>query len=240
MACPLRLSAHLSWGLLVHILVTTDTLSGVWSYTRELVAGLIGRGTQVTLVSLGEIPLPQQTAWMENLQGLNYIPTAFRLDWMQEGECDLKDSFAYLTALVARDKARPAAFESRVLRQPSGYVPRIVVAHGDLISWWKAVHGREPDDSRWLTWYREVMMWGFRRPAWWSRPAPGCWMRSTPATFVRLVKPWSIPAAIRLFFNPYVTKEDSVLAVGRLWDAGKQVSLVNSTHASVAGVYCQR
>jgi glycosyltransferase involved in cell wall biosynthesis len=28
------------------------------------------------------------------------------------------------------------------------------------------------------------------------------------------------------FFNPYVSKDDSVLAVGRLWDAGKQVSLL--------------
>src|SRR2546428_13279475 len=29
-----------------------------------------------------------------------------------------------------------------------------------------------------------------------------------------------------IFFNPYVSKDDSVLAVGRLWDAGKQVSLL--------------
>jgi glycosyltransferase involved in cell wall biosynthesis len=29
-----------------------------------------------------------------------------------------------------------------------------------------------------------------------------------------------------IFFNPYVTKEDSVLAVGRLLDSGKQVSLL--------------
>ena len=29
-----------------------------------------------------------------------------------------------------------------------------------------------------------------------------------------------------IFFNPYVTKDDSVLAVGRLWDAGKQLSLL--------------
>ena len=83
MACPLRLCARSPRGLRVHVLVTTDTLSGVWSYTRELVNGLVGRGTRVTLVSLGEIPLPQQTAWMENLRGLEYRPTAFRLDWMR-------------------------------------------------------------------------------------------------------------------------------------------------------------
>ena len=49
----------------MHVLVTTDTLSGVWTYTRELVSGLVSRGLRVTLVSLGEVPLPEQTAWME-------------------------------------------------------------------------------------------------------------------------------------------------------------------------------
>jgi glycosyltransferase involved in cell wall biosynthesis len=34
------------------------------------------------------------------------------------------------------------------------------------------------------------------------------------------------PGRNPIFFNPYVSKEDSVLAVGRLIDAGKQVSLL--------------
>ena len=76
-------------GIFVHVLVTSDTLSGTWTYTRELVAGLVSRGVRVTLVSFGEIPLPQQTLWMDILHGLEYRPTAFRLDWMDEGQHDL-------------------------------------------------------------------------------------------------------------------------------------------------------
>ena len=60
----------------MHVLVTTDTLSGVWTYTRELVTGLVSRGMRVTLVSFGEIPLPDQTLWMDHLHGLQYHPTA--------------------------------------------------------------------------------------------------------------------------------------------------------------------
>jgi len=44
----------------VHVLVTADNLSGIWTYTRELVTGLVSRGVRVTLVTLGEIPLPEQ------------------------------------------------------------------------------------------------------------------------------------------------------------------------------------
>ena len=62
----------------MHVLMTSDTLNGsIWTYTRELITGLIGRGMRVTLVSFGEIPLPAQTAWMERLRGLEYRPTAF-------------------------------------------------------------------------------------------------------------------------------------------------------------------
>jgi hypothetical protein len=80
----------------VRVLVTADTFSGVWTYARELVSGLVTHGAQVTLVSLGEIPLPPQTAWMDGLHGLEYHPTAFRLDWMQEGENDLQDAQNYI------------------------------------------------------------------------------------------------------------------------------------------------
>ena len=81
----------------MHVLVTADSLSGSslsgsWTYTRELVTGLVTRGVRVTLVSFGEIPLPDQTAWMDHLHGLDYRPTAFHLEWMQEAEEDFAES----------------------------------------------------------------------------------------------------------------------------------------------------
>jgi len=215
-----------SRGLRVHVLVTTDTLSGVWSYTRELVTGLVGRGTGVTLVSLGEIPLPQQTAWMENLRGLEYRPTAFRLDWMEEGESDLKDSCAYLTALVHELKPDLLHLHHACYGSLPVAVPRIVTAHTDLIGWWKSVHGREPDDSRWLHWYREVMTRGLSDANF--VVAPSAWMLDALHASYTFFAPEAVihPGRNPLYFNPYVAKEESVLAVGRLWDAGKQVSLL--------------
>ena len=49
-------------GPFLHVLVTADTMSGSWTYARELVTGLVTRGVRVTLVTFGEIPLPDQTA----------------------------------------------------------------------------------------------------------------------------------------------------------------------------------
>lgn len=210
----------------MHVLITSDTLNGNWTYTRELVSGLITRGLRVTLVSFGEIPLPEQTAWMERLYGLTYHPTAFRLDWMEEGQQDFADVSDYLCSLV-RD-SKPDLFHSNHLCYGSLQIeiPRVVVAHGDLITWWKTVHGREPKFNAWLRWYRETISLGVGSAS--AVVAPSEWllnaMRSSYGAGQReqVIHHGRNP----IYFNPYVTKEDSVLAVGRLLDPAKQMGLL--------------
>ena len=105
-------------------------------------------------------------------------------------------------------------------------IPRVVVAHGDLITWWVAVHGREPKAARWLSRYRDVVGRGLSGSA--TVVAPSAFMLDAlrasyaPAPARRFIYNGRNP----IFFNPYVSKEDSVLSVGRLLDAGKQVHLL--------------
>lgn len=210
----------------MHVLVTTDTLSEVWTYTQELVTGLVNRGIRVTLVSFGDIPLSHQTFWMDNLRGLDYRPTAFRLDWMQEGEQDLEESSRYLTALAKELKPDLLHLNQLCHGSLPVDVPRVVVAHGDLITWWLAVHGREPSPSRWLRWYRDVVTRGISEASvvvasseWMLQMIGACYARPGCTAVVH-------NGRNPIFFNPYVSKNDSALAIGRLLDPGKQVSLL--------------
>src|SRR5262249_7306802 len=141
----------------MHVLITTDTISGVWSYSRELVSGLVSRGLRVTLVSFGEVPLPEQISWMDNLHGLDYRPTAFRLEWMHEGEQDFAESAAYLTAIVREFRPDVLPLNQFCYGGLPVKAPRVVVAHGDLLTWWVAVHGHEPKSARWLSRYRDTV-----------------------------------------------------------------------------------
>jgi glycosyltransferase involved in cell wall biosynthesis len=95
-----------------------------------------------------------------------------------------------------------------------------------MVSWWKAVHGCEPKPSRWLRWYRDVMTRSLSNAS--VVVAPSVWMLETiRSCYVRPRRDTVIYNGRNpIFFNPYVGKEDSVLAVGRLWDSGKQVSLL--------------
>ena len=210
----------------MHILVTTDTLSGIWTYTRELVSGLVTRGARVTLVSFGEVPLPQQISWMDNLHGLEYRPTAFRLDWMHEGQNDLHESFAYLVALISEIKPNILHLNHLCYGSLPVRVPRVVVAHGDIVSWSRAVHGDDPKPTRWLSEYRRLVAQGISKAN--AVVAPSVWMLDTVRECYTRARREAVIYNGRnpIFFNPYVEKDDSVLAIGRLLDAGKQVSLL--------------
>jgi glycogen(starch) synthase len=210
----------------VHVLVTADTMSGSWSYTRELVTGLVTRGIRVTLVSFGEIPLPEQIAWMDLLHGLEYRPTAFRLEWMDDARHDLPESSEFLVNLAREVQPDLLHLHQFCHGDLAIDIPRVVMAHGDLISWSEAVQGCTPRPTPWLKWYRETIMRGIAAADAVVAPS-ACMLNTLISTYSRPRRASIIyPGRNPIFFNPYVSKDDSVLSVGRLLDAGKQVFLL--------------
>lgn len=211
----------------MHVLVTADTVGGVWTYTRELVTGLARRRVRVTLVSFGEIPASAQIAWMDGLRGLDYRPTAFPLEWMQDCEADIAASSEYLASVVSDVKPDILHLSQFCYGAVGVDVPRVVVAHSDVISWWAAVHGDEPRESDWLRWYRDIVTNGMASAT--AVVAPSLWMLE------QITRYYAEPARTEVIhngrnpglFNPHGTKDDLVASVGRLWDAAKQVTLLS-------------
>lgn len=210
----------------MHILLTADTLTGTWTYARELATGLTAQGIQVTLVSFGDVPLSEQTTWMDSLPGFDYRPTAFRLEWMQEGEGDMEEASAYLESLIEDAQPDLLHLTQYCFGALPIDIPRIVVAQGDLLSWWIAVHGHEPRETEWMRWYRSMVADGIRGASFFVSPS----MFMLDSIRLCYAKPVNSRVIHNgrdpLMFNPYISKEDTVLSVGKLWDAGKQVSLL--------------
>ena len=212
--------------------MTADTVGGVWTYTQELVTGLVRQGIRVSLVSMGALPTPEQTAWMEDLPLVNYLPTSFRLEWMQNSEQDIEESREYLEGLIRDVRPDLLHFNQYCYSAISPELPRVVVAHSDVVSWWVAVHGKEPDDSRWMRWYRDTVTSGLSHadvvvsPSQWMLDAVR--MYYTRPSFGVVIHNGRNPA----LFASDAPKENRVLSVGRLWDAGKQVSLLLDEHQS--------
>jgi glycosyltransferase involved in cell wall biosynthesis len=210
----------------MHVLITSDTVGGVWTYTQELVTGLVQRGHRITLVSLGKLPLRHQTAWMKTLPGVDYRPTEYRLEWMEVAERDIEESKRYLELLISEVEPDVLHFSQYCYGSLGVKLPKIVVAHSDIVSWWVAVHGCEPEDTPWMRNYRETVSSGLRGAD--AVIAPSAWMLDQVAKFY--FKP---PSSLVIyngrtpeFFDPNRTKEDFVLCVGRVWDPAKGISLL--------------
>jgi glycosyltransferase involved in cell wall biosynthesis len=188
---------------------------------------------RVTLVSFGDIPLPDQTSWMDHLHGLDYRPTAFRLEWMQEAEHDLPESSGFLIALVRELRPDVLHLNQFCYGNLPVDVPRVVMAHGDLITRTQALHDRAPLPEGSLNWYRKTVMNGIAGAD--AVVAPSTWMLDRISTCYRRPKRGEViyPGRNPIFFNPYVNKDDCVLAVGRLVDTSKQVFLLTQELHSV-------
>lgn len=211
----------------MHLLITADTVGGVWTYVRELVSGLCRRDVRVTLVSLGEMPSEKQTGWMDGLPGLDFRSTAFKLEWMQESASDLAASAEYLQSTIREVKPDLLHFNQYYYGALECDVPRLVVAHSDVVSWWHAVHGKEPQDSEWLRGYKQIVCRGLREAT--AVVAPSRWMLD------QVERHYIRPACGSVIYNgrtaslfdPHLPKDGYALSVGRVWDPGKQVLLLS-------------
>jgi len=210
----------------MHVLITSDTVGGVWTYTQELVTGLATRGHRVTLVSFGKLPNPDQTAWMRQLGSVDYRPTEYRLEWMEAAERDIEESRRYLEFLVREVQPDVLHFNQYCYGDIDVDVPRIVVAHSDVVSWWVAVHGGEPDNTPWMQRYREHVTNGLRAAD--MVVAPSQWMLDAVTRHYLAPQHGAVIYNGRSpeLFAPDRLKEDYVLSVGRIWDEGKHVSLL--------------
>lgn len=210
----------------MHILMTADTVGGVWTYTRELVTQLSRRGIRITLVSFGELPSAAQSEWIEELPTVSFHPTAFRLEWMQDAQSDLRQSTEFLQSIIDESKPDLLHFNQFYFGGIGWDLPRIVVAHSDVISWWVSVHGAKPPDSEWIRTYRENVVLGWRGAD--LAIAPTRWMLDQACAHYGDPRRKAVVYNGRdpKLFIPHFTKEDYAISVGRLWDAGKQATLL--------------
>jgi glycogen(starch) synthase len=212
----------------MHILVTADTVGGVWTYTRELVTGLAKRDIRITLVSFGAIPSRAQTDWLTPLTGVKYFPTGFRLEWMQDASClsqDLFESKQYLRSIIHECKPDLLHLSQYCYGSLDLPLPKVMVAHSDVMSWSQAVRGFQPQDQ-WAQWYRATVRQGLAGAS--LLVAPSRWMLDCIESCYgeqchsRVIYNGRSPA----LFNPFVSKHNYAASVGRLWDDGKQSQLL--------------
>ena len=214
----------------MRILLTTDTVGGVWTFTQELSVELLSRGHSVALLSLGREPSTSQTQACNHLRGcygerFRYEASTAPLEWMEGNARAYSEGTAALLALAESFQADVVHSSQFCFGDLPLSLPVVVTAHSDVLSWAAACrpHGLEP--SAWLIQYRSLVECGLQRAT--AVIAPTHWMSETLCTL------YSVPSAPRVILNGRslsrthgVSKRHQAVSVGRLWDEAKNVALL--------------
>lgn len=202
------------------ILLTADTVGGVWTYAMELARALTPHGIRVALATMGDPMNSGQHAEAEAIPGLQVYESHYKLEWMEDPWEEVERAGDWLLG-IERD------FGPDIIHL-NGYVhgvlpwraPALVVGHSCVLSWWQAVKG-EAAPPAWDR-YRSEVTKGVqvaRRVV-----APTAWMI---AQMEHYYGPLPHSVVIPNGRDPYLfqpaQKEPFILTAGRLWDEAKNI-----------------
>lgn len=203
------------------ILMSADTVGGVWTFALELTRGLAAQEVEVVLATMGAPLTREQAQEASAIPSLEVLESRFKLEWMDEPWRDVAAAGQWL--LEVERELQPD------LIHLNGYshgalawqAPVIVAGHSCVLSWWQAVKG-EAAPPHWKH-YRESVAAGLRAADLVVAPT-----RAMLASLEQFYGPLGATRVIpngrdRSMFQPGV-KEDLVLSAGRLWDEAKNVA----------------
>src|ERR671924_893219 len=81
------------------LLLTADTLGGVWTYALELARVLQQYGVQVVLATMGGPLTASQRTEIRSISGLTVCESPFKLEWMEDPWSDVARAGDWLLGL---------------------------------------------------------------------------------------------------------------------------------------------
>ena len=129
----------------LRVLLTTDAVGGVWTYSLDLARELGRNGIATVLAVLGPAPGTAAREAALAVPGLELEVTGLPLDWMATSEAEVLDAGAQLADMARQHGCRLVQLHSPALAAALAFdVPVVSVHHSCLATWWQAV--KSPDD----------------------------------------------------------------------------------------------
>ena len=207
----------------LRILMTADTVGGVWPYALELARELLWHGDRVLLAAMGREPDMEQRREAAAIPGLELQARPYRLVWMQDPWDDLDAAHAWLRDLARRFAPDVIHLNDLALADREWPAPVLLTAHSCVCSWWQGVHGK-PAPMEWKR-YRDTVAASIR--------AADHVVAPTRAMLQSVAEHHGVPRSCEAIHNgrtpPRVVaagKEPFVLGAGRLWDSAKNLGLL--------------
>ena len=210
------------------ILMTADTVGGVWTYSLELMRAL--PQIEFALATMGAPVTAEQRAEAAQLPNVQLFPGSYALEWMDDPWQGVDRAGDWLLE-IARD------FEPDIVHL-NGYAhaslrwaaPVLLVAHSDVLSWWAAV--RRCEAPRGYAEYRRRVLDGLN--------AADAVVAPTAAMLNSLGQNYGWRGAGRVIWNARdsqlfspAAKRNVIFSAGRLWDEAKNLAALETAAPEV-------
>jgi glycosyltransferase involved in cell wall biosynthesis len=213
------------------ILMTVDSVGGVWTHALDLSRGLAARGIRVVLAVMGPPLSIEQRRAADEIAGMTLAVRRFKLEWMNEPWADVEQAGRWLLDLArvsGPDVVHVNGFAHGALPFAA---PVLIGAHSCVLSWFHDVK-RAPASAKWLR-YEHTVKRGLANARLIVAPS-----RAMALSVIRHYAPRTPVIVIHNGRNPSLygpgTKEPFVLSAGRLRDAAKNVAQLGRVGPSLA------
>lgn len=212
------------------VMLTTDTVGGVWHYCLELAHGFAARGAAVTIAVMGP-PASESQRAEAGACGAALLQTALPLDWLASGPDELQAAARELASLAVRLDSDTVQLHTPAFAAGADWqVPVIAMAHSCVGTWWRAVRRNAvlPADLAWRA---------------------ACVVRGLVASNAVIAPSQAFATALRETYGAQCTvlaipngrhtvplprdPQPRALAAGRLWDEGKNIAVLDAAAAAL-------
>lgn len=209
------------------LLMTADTVGGVWTFAVELVRALEPHGLEIALATMGPAPSREQRLELADCAHVRLFVGQYALEWMAQPWGEVDAAGQWLLELAGQ-------FQPDVVHL-NGYVhaalpwrrPVVVSAHSCVRSWWRAVRGGAVSP----------VFGEYRRRVKAGLDAANLVVAPTASMLDALEQEYGLDAPERVIANGrqdlnreplgWEKKDRVIFSAGRVWDEAKNLALLD-------------
>ncbi len=218
------------------LLMTADTLGGVWTYAMELCRALGPTGWSIALATMGRALSIEQRRQVDGLAHVELYESTYRLCWMEEPWDDVEQAGDWLLSIAAAYKPDIVHLNDLAHGALPWRAPVLLVGHSCVLSWWEAVKRCSAPELQWHR-YRRVVRQSLQRAD--MVVAPSSAMLSALQRYYGPFRRAKVIYNGRDFPAPVSVgtagdREELIFAAGRLWDEAKNIRLLTDLSQSLS------
>ena len=219
----------------IKILMTTDTVGGVWTYTLELCKALQEEPISIYLAAMGGLPDENQENQVRQLPNVTLYKSKYKLEWMQDPWDDLRKAKKWITSIYHTVIPDIVHFNNYAQLENFWQAPIITVYHSCVETWWQAVKGTTAPSS-WKR-YMELVRDSLNASDVVVSPTRALLQKASEAHYnttpSQVIANGHDPVSTK-----EIKKEKIIFCTGRIWDEAKNLqSLCNIAAALPWPVY---